>query len=50
MAQFNGAKSRILSDQIYSVAPIRLGEFKGALDGDGLTELDRALMLKLGLI
>jgi mRNA interferase MazF len=48
--EFNGTKSRILTDQIYSVAPSRLGGFKGALDGDELTELDRALMLKLGLI
>ncbi|MBV9023251.1 MAG: type II toxin-antitoxin system PemK/MazF family toxin [Streptomycetaceae bacterium] len=48
--EFNGLKSLILTDQIYSVAPSRLGDFKGALDGDELAELDRALMLKLGLI
>ena len=48
--EFNGAKSRILTDQIYSVAPTRLGDFKGDLDGDELAELDRALMLRLGLI
>lgn len=48
--EFNGKKSRILTHQIYSVAPARLGDVKGALDGDELTGLDRALMLKLGLI
>lgn len=41
--------ARILPDQIFSVDPSRLGEFRGALDGDELADLDRALLLKLGL-
>lgn len=47
--EFEGKTTRILTDQIYSVAPERLGAFKGALDADELVDLDRALMLKLGL-
>jgi mRNA interferase MazF len=46
----DGAKTRILTDQIYSVTHSRLGAFKGALDSEELVELDRALMLKLGLL
>ena len=46
----DGTKTRILTDQIYSVSPDRLGKFKGSLDADELTDLDRALLLKLGLI
>lgn len=48
--ELNSRKTRILTDQIYSVAASRLGEFHGSLDGPDLTELDRALLLKLGLI
>lgn len=47
--EFDGTRTRILADQIYTVAPERLGDFKGSLDGKELAELDRALMLKLGL-
>jgi mRNA interferase MazF len=48
--ELDGKTTRILTDQIYSVDPgSRLGGFKGALDADELIELDRALMLKLGL-
>jgi mRNA interferase MazF len=47
---FDGTKSRILADQIYTVSPSRLGDFKGALEAHEAAELDRALMLKLGLI
>ncbi|GIG66492.1 type II toxin-antitoxin system PemK/MazF family toxin [Phytomonospora endophytica] len=47
--EIDGTTSRILTDQIYSVAPERLGEFKGALDAGEVQELDRALLLKLGL-
>ncbi|MFD6416600.1 type II toxin-antitoxin system PemK/MazF family toxin [Streptomyces sp. NPDC060194] len=47
--ELDGKATRILTDQIYTVAPSRLGDFKGALDGDELADLDRALMLKLGL-
>ncbi|GAA2215505.1 hypothetical protein GCM10009850_109730 [Nonomuraea monospora] len=48
--ELDGTKSRVLTDQIYSVAPSRLGAFKGALEAHESAELDRALMLKLGLI
>ena len=40
----------MLTDQIYSVAPERLGESVGALGSGELMDLDRALMLKLGLL
>lgn len=46
----DGRKTRILTDQIYSVAPSRLGAFKGALDAEELFGLDRALLLKLALL
>jgi mRNA interferase MazF len=48
--EFNGTKSRILTDQTYSVSPSRLGDFKRALEAHETADLDRALMLKLGLI
>ncbi|MBF6425169.1 type II toxin-antitoxin system PemK/MazF family toxin [Nocardia cyriacigeorgica] len=48
--EFDGTKTRILADQIYTVAPERLGQCKGSLGGSELSELDRALMLKLGLL
>lgn len=48
--ELDGTKTRILTDQIFSVDPSRLGEFKGALESSELTDLDRALLLKLGLI
>ncbi|WP_067833551.1 type II toxin-antitoxin system PemK/MazF family toxin [Nocardia lijiangensis] len=48
--EFDGVRTRVLTDQIYTVAPERLGDFKGSLDGDELAELDRGLMLKLGLL
>jgi mRNA interferase MazF len=48
--EFDGRRTRILTDQIYSVAQTRLGAFKGALEADELADLDRALMLKLGLL
>ncbi|WP_084495701.1 type II toxin-antitoxin system PemK/MazF family toxin [Nocardia shimofusensis] len=47
--EFVGTRTRILTDQIYTVAPERLGEFKGSLDATELRDLDRGLMLKLGL-
>jgi mRNA interferase MazF len=47
--EFLGAKSRVLTDQIYSVDHGRLGDFMGALDFDELEILNRALLLKLGL-
>ncbi|MFB9658347.1 type II toxin-antitoxin system PemK/MazF family toxin [Glycomyces mayteni] len=47
--EFLGAKSRVLTDQIYSVDHGRLGDFMGALDFDELDNLNRALLLKLGL-
>ncbi len=48
--EFDGTSTRILVDQIYTVSPDRLGAFKGSLDGTELADLDRALMLKLGLL
>ncbi|NRQ34028.1 type II toxin-antitoxin system PemK/MazF family toxin [Nonomuraea sp. NN258] len=48
--EFDGRKSRILTDQIYSITESRLGDFKGALEAHEAAELDRALMLRLGLI
>jgi mRNA interferase MazF len=48
--EFDGTTTRVLTDQIYSVAESRLGAFKGALEPRELAELDRALMLKLGLL
>lgn len=48
--ELNGAKTRILTDQIYSVSPDRLGDFKGSLEASDLVELDRALLLGFGLI
>ncbi|GAA1693148.1 hypothetical protein GCM10009830_46150 [Glycomyces endophyticus] len=47
--EFLGAKSRVLTDQIYSVDHGRLGDFMGALDFDEIEVLNRALLLKLGL-
>ncbi|MFJ4650927.1 type II toxin-antitoxin system PemK/MazF family toxin [Nocardia sp. NPDC088792] len=46
----DGTKTRILCDQIYTVDPTRLGEFRGSLEGNESADLDRALMLKLGLL
>ncbi|MEU6250826.1 type II toxin-antitoxin system PemK/MazF family toxin [Glycomyces sp. NPDC047010] len=48
--EFLGSKSRILTDQVFSVDHARLGEFKGALDSDEIDALDRALLLKFGLL
>ncbi|MER6950643.1 type II toxin-antitoxin system PemK/MazF family toxin [Nonomuraea sp. NPDC000554] len=48
--EFDGTKARVLTDQIYSVSPSRLGDFKGALEAHEAADVDRALMLKLGLI
>ncbi|MGP3936765.1 type II toxin-antitoxin system PemK/MazF family toxin [Nonomuraea sp. KM88] len=48
--EFKGTKSRVLTDQIYSVSPSRLGDFKGGLEAHEVAELERALMLRLGLI
>ncbi|MFC7265369.1 MULTISPECIES: type II toxin-antitoxin system PemK/MazF family toxin [Streptomyces] len=47
--EFDGKTTRILTDQIYSVAPTRLGDFKGTLDAEEIRALDQALLLKLGL-
>lgn len=48
--ELEGSKTHVLTDQIHSVAPERLGEFQGSLDGSELAELDRALLLKFGSI
>lgn len=48
--EFLGSKSRILTDQIFSIDHGRLGDFMGALDSDELEALDRALLLKFGLL
>jgi mRNA interferase MazF len=47
--EFDGKTTRVLTDQIYSAATTQLGGFKSGLEADELVELDRALMLKLGL-
>lgn len=41
--------TRVLTDQIHSVSPSRLGAFRGALEAAEARDLDRALLLKLGL-
>jgi len=46
----HGSATRILTDQIFSLADSRQGAFAGALEPDELVDLDRALMLKLGLV
>lgn len=46
----DGVRTRILSDQIFSMDPNRLGAFRGSLDAEELGALDRALLLKLGLL
>ncbi len=46
----DGTATRILTDQIYTVDPSRLTGFRGILDPAELADLDRALLLKLGLI
>lgn len=46
----NGTKARVLTDQIFSVGHGRLGKFVGSLEPGELADLDRALMLKLGLV
>ncbi|SFS69647.1 type II toxin-antitoxin system PemK/MazF family toxin [Saccharopolyspora flava] len=48
--ELNGSKTRILTDQIYSVSPDRLGSFEGSLGSAELADLDRALLLRFGLI
>lgn len=45
----DGTRTRILTDQIHTVDPERLGRFVGMLDAFELRDLDRALLLKLGL-
>lgn len=42
--------TRILTDQIYTVDPGRLTDFHGRLSASEIADLDRALLLKLGLI
>lgn len=46
----DGQRTRILTDQIYSVDAARLAAFRGSLDAAQLIELDRALLLKFGLL
>jgi mRNA interferase MazF len=48
--EIHSVKTRILTDQIFSVTSNRLGEFVGSLDSDERTDLDQALLLKLGLV
>lgn len=48
--ELNGTTTSVLTDQIFSVTHNRLDEFAGALEPDELADLDRALMLKLGLV
>lgn len=46
----DGQPTRILTDQIYSVDSSRLGQFVGVLNATEIQELDRALLIKLGLL
>lgn len=46
----DGTTTRVLTDQIYTVDPSRLGAFCGALEPEERADLERALLLKLGLI
>lgn len=48
--EVGGTRTRILTDQIFTVDPSRLGDFRGTLAAAELADLDRALLLKLGLI
>ncbi len=48
--EFLKAKSRILTDQVFSIDHGRLGDFMGALDPEEMDALDRALLLKFGLL
>ncbi|MFT4010005.1 MAG: type II toxin-antitoxin system PemK/MazF family toxin [Nocardioidaceae bacterium] len=48
--EVDGVRTRVLTDQVFSVDPVRLGEFRGTLDSRELATLDRALLLKFGLI
>lgn len=48
--EVDGVSTRILTDQVFSVDAGRLGSFRGSLAAEELLELDRALLLKLGLI
>ena len=48
--EVDGVPTRVLTDQTFSIDPGRLGELSGTLDSEELAELDRALLLKLGLI
>lgn len=48
--ELNGQLTRVLTDQIHSVADSRPGRFMGVLTAPELMDLDRALMLKLGLL
>lgn len=50
MVDLQGVKTRVLTDQIHSVAMSRLGDFMGVLEPHELADLNRALMLKLGLL
>ncbi|REJ05096.1 type II toxin-antitoxin system PemK/MazF family toxin [Microbacterium bovistercoris] len=45
----DGVRTRILTDQIYSIDAGRLGTFRGGLESAEIAALDRALLLKLGL-
>jgi mRNA interferase MazF len=48
--QLNGTKTRILTDQIFSVSTDRLGDFKGSLEAEEVADLDQALLVRFGLI
>lgn len=46
----DGTATRVLTDQIYTVDLSRLGTFIGILDAHELRDLNRALLLRLGLL
>lgn len=48
--EIGGEVTRVLTDHVFSLDPGRLGEFRGVLSPAELRGLDRALLLKFGLI
>lgn len=48
--EVDGVPARILTDQIYTVDPSRLAGFRGSIEPQESADLDRALLLKLGLV
>jgi len=47
--EIEGARTRVLVEQLGAVDPSRLGELQGSLGRDELHDVDRALAIVLGL-